>query len=83
MEAKEKDYILQIENLKTQFIVGKRIVKAVDGVSFELERTAAFGRWKARYDAAASKAYQKGGRLTNEEVKDRIDYGMNFLDIGF
>ena len=26
---------------------------------------------------------KKGGRLTNEEVKDRIDYGMNFLDIGF
>ena len=37
---------------------------AVDGVSFVDERTAAFGKWKVRYDAAASKAYQKGGRLT-------------------
>ena len=37
---------------------------AVDGVSFELERTAAFGQWKVKYDATASKAYQKGGRLT-------------------
>lgn len=34
----EKDYILQIKDLKTEFKVGKRIVHAVNGVSMELER---------------------------------------------
>lgn len=34
----EKDYILQIKDLKTEFKVGKRIVHAVNGVTMELER---------------------------------------------
>ena len=34
----EKDYILQVEDLKTEFKVGKRTVHAVNGVSFNLER---------------------------------------------
>lgn len=34
----EKDYILQIKDLKTEFKVGKRVVHAVNGVSMELER---------------------------------------------
>ena len=33
-------------------------------LSFVDERTAAFGKWKVRYDAAASKAYQKSGKLS-------------------
>ena len=33
-------------------------------LSFVDERTAAFGKWKGRYDAAASKAYQKSGKLS-------------------
>lgn len=34
----EKDYILQVKNLKTEFKVGRRTVHAVNGVSFGLER---------------------------------------------
>ncbi len=34
----EKDFILQVKDLKTEFKVGKRIVHAVNGVSFNLER---------------------------------------------
>ena len=34
----EKDYILQVKDLKTEFKVGKRIVHAVNGVSFNVER---------------------------------------------
>ena len=34
----EKDYILQVKDLKTEFKVGKRIVHAVNGVTFNLER---------------------------------------------
>ena len=34
----EKDYILRVSNLKTEFKVGRRIVHAVNGVSFGLER---------------------------------------------
>ena len=34
----EKDYILQLEDLKTEFRVGKKIVHAVNGVSMKLER---------------------------------------------
>ena len=34
----DKDYILQVKDLKTEFKVGKRIVHAVNGVSFNLER---------------------------------------------
>ncbi len=34
----EKDYILRVNDLKTEFAVGKRIVHAVNGVTFDLER---------------------------------------------
>ena len=34
----EKDYILKVNDLKTEFKVGKRIVHAVNGVSFNVER---------------------------------------------
>ncbi len=34
----EKDYILKVKDLKTEFKVGKRIVHAVNGVNFDLER---------------------------------------------
>ena len=34
----ERDFILQVKDLKTEFKVGKRIVHAVNGVSFNLER---------------------------------------------
>jgi oligopeptide/dipeptide ABC transporter ATP-binding protein len=37
------DYILSIENLHTQFIVGKRFVKAVDGVSLNVRRGSTLG----------------------------------------
>jgi len=33
----DKEYLLEVKNLKTYFKVGKSIVKAVDGVSFNLE----------------------------------------------
>ena len=35
---KEKDCVLKVKNLKTEFKVGRRTVHAVNGVSFELER---------------------------------------------
>ena len=35
----QKDYILQIKDLKTEFTVGKRVVHAVNGVSFDVERS--------------------------------------------
>ncbi len=35
---KEKDYILQVRDLKTEFKVGKRTVHAVNGASFGLQR---------------------------------------------
>ena len=34
----EKDYVLTIEDLKTEFTVGKKVVHAVNGVTFSLER---------------------------------------------
>ena len=34
----EKDYILKVTDLKTEFKVGKKIVHAVNGVSFNVER---------------------------------------------
>ena len=34
----ERDYILKVNDLKTEFKVGKRIVHAVNGVSFNVER---------------------------------------------
>jgi len=34
----ERDYILKVEDLKTEFAVGKRRVHAVNGVTFNLER---------------------------------------------
>ena len=34
----EKDYILKVDDLKTEFKVGKRVVHAVNGVSFNVER---------------------------------------------
>ncbi len=34
----ERDYILKVEDLKTEFAVGKKRVHAVNGVTFELER---------------------------------------------
>jgi len=34
----EKDYILRVDDLKTEFKVGKRVVHAVNGVSFDVER---------------------------------------------
>ncbi len=34
----EKDYVLEVENLQTKFHVGKRIVNAVNGVTFQLRR---------------------------------------------
>ena len=37
------DYILSIRDLKTQFTVGKRIVKAVDGVTFNVRRGKTMG----------------------------------------
>lgn len=37
------DYILSINNLKTQFHVGKRIVKAVDGVTLNVRRGKTLG----------------------------------------
>ncbi len=33
-----KDYILKVDNLQTRFHVGKRVVNAVNGVTFDLER---------------------------------------------
>lgn len=38
-----KDVILEVENLKTEFKVGRRIVHAVNGVSFELKRGTTLG----------------------------------------
>ena len=34
----ERDYILKVTDLKTEFKVGKKIVHAVNGVSFNVER---------------------------------------------
>jgi len=34
----EKDYILRVSNLKTHFKVGRKTVRAVNGVDFDLER---------------------------------------------
>ncbi len=34
----EKDYVLRVKDLKTEFKVGRRIVHAVNGVNFDLER---------------------------------------------
>lgn len=34
----EKDYILRVQNLRTEFKVGKRTVHAVNGATFDLER---------------------------------------------
>lgn len=34
----EKDYILQVKDLKTDFKVGRRVVHAVNGVTFDVQR---------------------------------------------
>ena len=34
----EKDYILRVKDLRTEFRVGKRTVHAVNGATFDLER---------------------------------------------
>ncbi|NLJ41286.1 MAG: ABC transporter ATP-binding protein [Clostridiales bacterium] len=39
----KQDYILSIKDLKTQFKVGKRIVKAVDGVTLDVRRGKTLG----------------------------------------
>jgi len=39
----DRDVILQVEKLQTQFQVGRRIVKAVNGVSFRVERGRTLG----------------------------------------
>ena len=38
-----QDYILTISDLKTQFKVGKRVVKAVDGVTLNVRRGKTLG----------------------------------------
>jgi ABC-type dipeptide/oligopeptide/nickel transport system ATPase component len=39
----EKDYILKVTDLKTEFKVGKKIVHAVNGVSFNVPQNATVG----------------------------------------
>ena len=43
MDAPKTDYILSVEDLHTCFIMGKRVVRAVDGVSLELRRGKTLG----------------------------------------
>ena len=39
----KQDYILSINDLKTQFKIGKRVVKAVDGVTLNVRRGKTMG----------------------------------------
>lgn len=39
----EQDIVLQVENLKTQFKVGRKLVRAVNGVSFQLRKGTTLG----------------------------------------
>ena len=43
MNAGSVDYILSVKNLHTGFTIGRRIIKAVDGVSLEVKRGKTLG----------------------------------------
>lgn len=84
MEANQKDYILQIENLKTQFVVGKRIVKAVDGVTLNVRRGKTLGLvgesgcGKSVTAHSIMKLLPKAGRIPEGKIMLNLKNGESF-----
>ncbi len=83
METKH-DYILQIKDLHTQFIVGKRIVKAVDGVTLNVRRGKTLGLvgesgcGKSVTAHSIMKLLPKAGRIPKGEIVIRLKNGEEF-----